>query len=46
MLNNEFGINALDKFLSPPLFPMDRSIFSKNTNFIEFKVGEEIKFKK
>ena len=45
VLNNETGINALDKFLSPPLFPMDRSIFSKNTNFIEFKVGEEINLK-
>ena len=45
VLNGESGINALDKFLSPPLFPMDRSIFSKNTNFIEFKVGEEINLK-
>ena len=45
ILNNESGINALDKFLSPPLFPMNRSIFSKNTNFIEFKVGKEINLK-
>ena len=45
VLKNESGLYALDKFLSPPLFPMDRSVFSKNTNFIEFKVGDELNLK-
>ncbi len=45
VLKNGSGLDALDKFLSPPLFPMDRSVFSKNTNFIEFKVGDELNLK-
>ena len=42
LLGKKSGIFAIDKLISPPLFPMNRSIFSKNVKFKEFNVGNQI----
>ena len=42
VLGKDSGLSAIDKFLSPPLFPKNRSVFSKNVNFLEFKPGDNI----
>ncbi len=36
------GFDALQKLVSPPLFPVDLSILGKNVTFVEFEPGEEI----
>ena len=40
--DNIKGFDALQKLISPPLFPVDLSILGKNVTFIEFMPGEEI----
>ena len=42
VLGKDSGLSAIDKFLSPPLFPKNRSVFSKNVSFLEFKPGDNI----
>ena len=42
VLGKNSGLSAIDKFLSPPLFPMNRSMFNKNVSFLEFKLGDNI----
>ena len=39
---NFTGFEALQKLISPPLFPIDLSILGENVTFIEFEPGEEI----
>ena len=40
--DNIKGFDALQKLISPPLFPVDLSILGKNVTFVEFMPGEEI----
>ena len=36
------GFDALQKLVSPPLFPVDLSVLGKNVTFVEFNPGEAI----
>ncbi len=41
-LNNRKGIEAIDKLISPPLFPISREMFSNNVSFHSFIPGETL----
>ena len=41
-LDGKPGINAIDKLLSPPLFPITRQMFADKVRFHSFKPGETL----
>ena len=41
-LNNRKGIEAIDKLISPPLFPISREMSSNNVSFHSFIPGETL----
>ena len=42
ILEGNSGLSAIDKLISPPLFPVTRSSFMKNVEFIEFQPNDTV----